>query len=117
MIFTKHEVVPVELNLWAIPLNEYEKEDYPEGTLFRYTLYNTDNQPWREGAVMVQTQYHSFEVPAGVNLYEKAMETLETAKADVYKEAARQADRIQEKIDSLKLIAAPAPKDVQEIVE
>ena len=52
-------------------------------------------------------QEHLIRVPGGINLYEKAMETLEDRKAEIYKQAEQQVKEVQEQIDAMRLLAAP----------
>ena len=119
MIYTKNETLQTELDLWAIPKGKYELEEEvvagnPAPTPFRYALYNTDSKPWLRGSVKITRQPHTFTVPGGINLYEMALETLEESKADVYKEAARQAKQIDEEINQLKLLSGPAATPVED---
>lgn len=105
-MYTKHTAVESKATIWAIPKSEntikYELLDHPDVTPepFFYKIYAGYSTPYESGAVKV----HDFEitafVPAGINLVEKAVETMqkeiETIKADAYDAVTKLEKRIQD---------------------
>ena len=104
-MYTEQTEVTSKASIWAIPKSEssiqYELQDNP-GVVpetFFYKIYAGYSTPYESGAVKV----HEFEVvafvPAGINLVEKAIETLEseikTIKADAYESVTKLEARIQ----------------------
>ena len=112
--YTHGEVVEGEVSVWAIPLQHTDDK----GNVFRYILSTTS--PWQDGAVKVHTDIVKMQLPSGVNLYLKALETLEEQKTDAYTNYRESVRRIDDRISALKLLAAPKPDPmdiVGEVVE
>lgn len=104
MIYTKDELLEFEVDIWAVPKYKPEPGEFP----FRYQVYDTEHKPYQKGSVKVTRKgVYEVRVPEGINLYEKAIETLEAGKQEIYDYAAQQVKELQEQIDSLKLLAAP----------
>lgn len=107
--YTEAKMVEGEVSIWAIP-NTHRNE---KGDIFRFIL-RTDS-PWQDGAVKVHTDVIKMQMPPGINLYLKAIETLEDRKADAYTSYLETARRVDDKINELKMLAAPKP-DPMDIV-
>ena len=79
--YTKTTVVKGKAQIWAKPSYEYDyelEENVPTG--FEYVIQ--DYAPWQNGSVMVSEQEIELTVPAGINLVEQAIETLERAEEE-----------------------------------
>lgn len=112
MIYTKSETIAQEATIWAIPKTQYERtQDQKQGrdfSPFRYEIFTGYlSSPWQEGSVKVATIHVKGEVPEGINLYEKAVDTLEEKMDKIRADAQRQIQEVKKQLDSLKLLAAP----------
>jgi len=106
-MYTVETKVWADAAIWAIPKTvealKYENRVNPDGTIsepFIYKIYAGYNTPYDSGAVKV----HEFEVvatvPAGINLMEKAVETMrreiDSIRAESYNEVTKLEKRIQD---------------------
>lgn len=102
---TKREPVTGPISIWAVPRHP---DTVAAGErLFYYELSTTKEYHWRTGAVCVHTEEVTLMLPGGINLYEKAVETLYAAKEEASKEYLRKLAEIDKQIEGLKLLAAP----------
>lgn len=101
-MYTKTEQVTGEVEIWAIPRQAWQDPTDPP---FRYQI---GRSYIHTGEVKVSTHEVTLTLPAGVNLYLAAMDTLETAKADAFKEYQKKAEEIDKQIKSLLQLAGPA---------
>lgn len=108
-MFTVSESVTDKIEIWAIPRYQWADKSEPP---FSYHLY-AGTTPYQEGAVKVSTQEVTLSVPAGINLLQAALDTLEDAKVrarEAYMEKVRSLD-VQ--IQNLRqLTHQPEPRDV-----
>lgn len=108
-MFTVAESVTGEVQIWAVPRSSYAPKDAPP---FSYQLH-AGTIPYQDGSVKVCTHTVTLQVPAGVNLLQAALDTLEDAKVkarEAYMEKIRNLD-IQ--IQSLRqLTHQPEPREV-----
>lgn len=106
-MYTVETKVWADAAIWAIPKTvealKYENRVNPDGTVsepFMYKIYVGYSTPYESGAVKV----HDFEVvatvPAGINLVEKAVETMrkeiDTIRAESYNAVTKLEKRIQD---------------------
>ena len=75
---TKETPFTQKLNVWAVPRGVYEIEQNPNIDPFKFSV-STDNSNWETGAVNVYSTEVTITVPAGIDLTQKAVETLEEA--------------------------------------
>jgi hypothetical protein len=91
------------VSLWAIPKSaydlKYDREIDTNAPAFRLAI-RTD-RPWAEGAVMVLEQEVTMEVPEGIDITVKAVETLQEAKAEIIADTARKLKELDEQIQNL----------------
>lgn len=77
MILTKKEVLEQSVGLWAIPKSQdcMEPGEFP----FRYELYGVGSSPthWRDAAIFLGVHRIVAEVPEGIDLFAKCLETLD----------------------------------------
>lgn len=106
-MYTKSEQVTGEVEIWAVPRQAWDPKDAPP---FKYQI----GRSYYTGEVKVVTHQVTLEVPAGVNLYMAAMETLESAKNEAFKEYQQKAAEVDRQIAELRLLAAPTPAPVYE---
>lgn len=108
-MFTVSESVTGEVQIWAVPRSSYAPKDAPP---FSYQLH-AGTIPYQDGSVKICTHTVTLEVPAGVNLLQAALDTLEDAKVkarEAYMEKVRSLD-VQ--IQNLRqLTHQPEPRDV-----
>lgn len=103
-MYTKEEQVTGEVEIWAVPRQGWDSKDAPP---FKYQI----GRSYYTGEVKVVTHQVTLDVPAGVNLYLAAMETLEAAKAEAFKEYQNKAAAIDEQIKAMLQLAGPATYD------
>lgn len=105
-MITKKQPVTGEVHIWAVPRQSYEiSPESPE--LFTYEITQSSSHHWRNGAVKVSSHTINLEVPEGINLLERAIITLEEAKAERFRVYQQEAAEIQKQMDSLLLLSAP----------
>jgi hypothetical protein len=100
-MYTKSEQVTGEVEIWAIPRQAWQDPTDPP---FRYQI---GRSYIHTGEVKVSTHEVTLTMPAGVNLYLAAMETLETAKADAFKVYQNKAEEIDKQIKAMLQLAGP----------
>lgn len=99
---TTKEVVSAEAAVYALPRTEHEISTSDDGCPFGYVLKT--NPPWQDGAIKLHEVTIAVDLPAGIPLLEKAIETLKEAIAEEEKESARKVAAMQARIDALALI-------------
>lgn len=111
-IFTKPEHVLGTAYIWAVPLHSWEitEEDRADGRLFKYQL-STSPDLYIQGSVRVHEFPISAVVPAGLNLVEKAVETLESSIAKKREEFLKEEADLKDQIKKLLLLAAPTNEE------
>ena len=102
-LITEKTPVTETIQLWAMPQSQWHRENYPEDNPFRYEM-RTD-EPYGEGNILLDEQELTLYVPAGIDLREKAVETLQAEVARIRREASEQCEKLQEQINSLRLLA------------
>lgn len=100
-MFTKNESVTGDISIWAVPRQSWESEDAPP---FHYSLYSSGRYPYQEGSVKVTTVSVTLQVPAGINLLQAAIETLEEAKDQAHKTYLEKVNHIDKQIKSLQML-------------
>lgn len=109
-MYTSNEAARGKVAVWAVPKYSWELEaelrENPNTTPrpFKYALY-AGTKPWQDGAVQVVEREVSIVVPAGINLVEKAVETLEEAKRELYVETQEKINKLDARIQELRLLA------------
>ncbi len=82
--YTQTQPVKGKVSIWAIPKQEWIDNKFVFTNGWNYRLSTSGLH--LSGAVCVCTNEISLPLPGGINLAEKAIETLETAKKDELKE-------------------------------
>lgn len=112
-MLTKREKVQGTAFIWALPTSDWERKMDPEIGVFKYDV-STQSHRYESGAVKVSEHPISLEVPAGINLLERAIATLNEEKQRVLGEAQKKATEIQEQINGLLMITHERPaKEVE----
>lgn len=106
-MITKQETVVSEAAIWAIPVEEWRRKTDPELGLFEYKIIT--HSPWESGAVKVIDVTVAGVVPEGINLLQRAIETLEDAKLEKFKAYKEAEARIDQQIAGLLMIGHEAP--------
>jgi len=116
-MITKNDHVTSVISIWAVPLSDWEIAELEEGALsFKYEMHTT-TKPWKRGAVKVTEHNVTLSVPEGVNLLEKAIETLEEAIEDRKKQYHTEVAEIQQRIQELLLLThVPAEEPAEEVL-
>lgn len=96
---TKNTVIKQKLNIWAIPQTPYTMENVPDAPPFYFEVRT--EMCWHTGAVNVHEVEFSTEIPEGIDLTAKAVETLKEAKRKVQAEAHREIADIDKMIENL----------------
>lgn len=112
MIYTKGEAKRETMDIWAIPrqVRYYSQEEIRQEP-FEYSLRRVGDSPWADGAVKVNTIEVDYTIPAGINLLQKAIETLEEQKRKSYEDHLDNVRKLDEQINQLKLLAPPQAED------
>lgn len=97
---TVDELVEGKMQVWAIP-DKYPDEGEPP---FRYVVRDNIGSPYQDGAVMVKEQDVTIRVPAGIDLLEKAIETLKGEIKTTRADAEVRVNNLQEQINNLLLL-------------
>ena len=110
-MLTKSDHVTSVISVWAVPLSDWEISELEEGALpFKYESHIT-TKPWKQGAVKVTEHNVTLSVPEGVNLLEKAIETLEEAIEDRKKQYHTDVAEINQRIQELLLLTYVPPAE------
>lgn len=105
-MLTKQTDVVGQISIWAVPKSNPEPGEEP----FEYELYSEYASPWKQGAVKVNTLAVTLTVPAGLNLIQKAVETLKEAQDELRKECVEKVEKLEDRIKELALLThQPSP--------
>lgn len=97
---TKAETHEQEIHVWAVPRTITEKNARP----FSYDLWINDSGHWCTDAVFVCSSVVKVSIPDGIDLIEKAVETLKQQASDIRTEANSKVAKIEKRISGLLLI-------------
>jgi hypothetical protein len=111
---TKATVVTGDVSVWAVPRSAWQIERHPDEPPFEYALYAGDSEPWTTGSVKVYTEQRTIQVPDGIDLVSKAVETLQEAKEEARRECQEKLDKYDTQIRSLLLLTGPSDPDALE---
>ena len=105
---TKRTEVNCTLAIWAIP-NSYKDE---EGTLpFDYKVKLGNETPWQDGSVKITESEQIVYVPAGIDLLEKAIETLKGEIQKTRADAQKTVEKYEKQMESLLQLTYDGVKD------
>ncbi len=110
---TKDTEVKGDISIWAVPRRGAEPDEDP----FEYELFTEGNKPWRDGAVKVNTLPVTLMVPAGLNLVQKAVETLKEAQNEILKDANEKVAELEARIGELALLTHQEPPNDDRTVD
>lgn len=100
---TESTKVTSKVQIWAIPKESYEmNEEDPNALPFQYQIMS--NRPYKDGSVMVSETEISLWVPEGIDLLEKAIETLKEEIKDTRASAEIRCESLQKQINNLFLL-------------
>jgi len=116
MMFTKKEKVSGFVSIWAVP-NMYagqrlSGDSGPTEPPFRYELHT--GHCWQTGAVQVKEFDLQLEIPEGINLIQKALDTLDAAKQNRWETYVRECKEIDEQKAKLMMLTYQASPTVEE---
>lgn len=103
---------PVEstVKVFAIPRTKYEMTKAAEvGDTFPFRYEISSHIPWQSGAVAVQEVEVHAVVPAGIDLLEKTVETLNGAKKKAKQDYEAKVEELDEQINQLLLLTDQRP--------
>ena len=102
---TKRTEVVQKMAIWAIPKSDYEIEESAPGEMpFKYQIMTSGGSPWQDGSVKVHEKEITMYVPAGLDLLEKAVETLKEQIKETRAEAQSKIYKYEAQINNLLLI-------------
>lgn len=108
---TKEETVTQTVYLWAVPHSQWHREHFPDDGPFNYVITDSDYH-YTTGSVKLLEHEVTLNVPAGIDLLQKAVETLKEEQVRVKTEANQKCNELQEQINSLLLLSHnPEPDD------
>ena len=106
---TTKEVVEASAAIYAVPRTEHEISTSDDGCPFSYVLKT--NPPWQDGTIKLHEVDLKADLPAGIPLLERAIETLKEAIAEEERESRKRVTAMQARIDALALIEyIPVPE-------
>ena len=111
-MFTVSESVTGKVEIWAIPRSQWADKSEPP---FSYKLY-AGTSPYQEGAVKVSTQEITLSVPAGVNLLQAALDTLEEAKVRAHEAYITKCMELDQQIQNLRQLTHQPSAEPREVV-
>lgn len=115
-MITKREKVAGKAYVWAIPTCQWERQNDPEMGMFKYQV-STNDHMYYSGSVKVCEHEVELTVPAGINLLERAVATLNEEKLRVLGDAQKKAMEIQEEINKLLMLGCDKAKEEPREVE
>ena len=92
------------LCIWAIPKHEYQIEADPHSLPFNYEFRRKGHTPYQDGSTLVHTVDVTLVVPAGIDLLEKAIETLKSEIQKTRAEAQVQVEKLEKQIEGLLML-------------
>jgi len=99
---TERTEVTETLEVWAIPKSSWVMENDPNQLPFRYEA--RIGKAYQDGAVKLYEEKISLYVPEGIDLLEKAVETLQDEMKNVRKETKERLEDLQDQVNKLLLI-------------
>ena len=106
---TTNEKVKGKISIWAIPNPDYDRND-EDSIPFNYELKDGEYH-WRDEAIRVDTQEIELQCPAGVNLVQQAIATLNKKKEKAREEYMETCTKMDDLISRLTLITyQPEPE-------
>lgn len=99
---TEREKISGMASVWALPRTTWEIEQSEDGRAFKY-IVKTDTA-WQDGAVKVCDFNVDTWIPDGIDLVEKAIETMQEKINSIQKNAQKEVDNLLEQIKSMQLI-------------
>jgi len=93
MILTEAGTTSTTVGLWAVPVRNPEPREFP----FFYDLFGFGENPthWREGAVLIKKVPITAEIPAGIDLLQKALDTLDVQEVRALQEYSDKMEKIK----------------------
>lgn len=112
MIKTSKTTVEKKGGIWALPKHEPKPGEFP----FTYELSDSATYHWRNNAILVAEVTLSAEVPEGIDLFARAVETVSVKEAEALRQYNDTMRQLAEMRQSLLLLSAPAQSDYDVIL-
>ena len=112
MIKTSKTTVEKKGGIWALPKHEPEPGEFP----FTYELSDSATYHWSNNAILVGEVTLSAEVPEGIDLFARAVETVSVKEAEALRQYNDTMRQLAEMRQSLLLLSAPAPAEYDVIL-
>lgn len=107
MIITKAELVKKTGAIWALPKYDPKPGEFP----FAYELSDSPTYHWQKGAIMVAEVELSAAVPAGIDLFQRALETLTIKESEALKKYNEEIEFIKKERSKLLLLSGPSTSE------
>lgn len=107
MIKTTKTTVEKKGGIWALPKYEPKPGEFP----LTYELSDSATYHWRNNAILVSEVTITAEVPEGVDLFARAVETVSVKEAEALRQYNDTMRQLAEMRKSLLLLSAPAPAE------
>lgn len=104
---SKKVTIPVEISIWAVPLQDYETQPEYHPFPFTYRFFTKGTRPYHHGAVLVEEQMHDITVPEGINLVEKAVDAIQDEIDALETEFHEAKSVLVQKLRDLQMLEAP----------
>lgn len=102
------------LKIWAIPQSKWHREHYPDDPPFFFEIRT--GKAWEDGAVCVHEEEVALTIPAGIDLTQAGVATLQDAITETRADCEKKVGELQEKINSL-LLLEHKPVDLEVVAE
>lgn len=112
MIKTSKTTVEKKGGIWALPKHEPKPGEFP----FTYELSDSATYHWRNNAILVGEVTLSAEVPEGIDLFARAVETVSVKEAEALRQYNDTMRQLAEMRKSLLLLSAPEPAGEYEVL-
>ena len=112
MIKTSKTTVEHKGGIWALPKHEPKPGEFP----FTYELSDKAAYHWNSRAILVSEVTLSAEVPEGIDLFARAVETVSIKEAEALRQYNDTMRQLAEMRQSLLLLSAPAPAEYDVIL-
>lgn len=110
MIKTTKTTVEKKGGIWALPKYEPKPGEFP----FTYELSDSATYHWRNNAILVSEVTITAEVPEGVDLFARAVETVSVKEAEALRQYNDTMRQLAEMRNSLLLLSAPVQEPESE---
>jgi hypothetical protein len=98
-LLTEQTTLTTNLQIWAIPHSQWHMENYPDDGYFRFEVLTSE--PYGENNILCNEQEVTIELPEGIDLGTKAVETMQAEIGKLRRQAKEAIEVLQERINAM----------------